>query len=334
MADNNSIMALASKLRIPAPELTKDGRVLPPCTVKSFLVPHPDWEIKQKEKELSDLLPKSLPAVPGVSGNQSNAHLHLDFNTFGPKVLLSESQVCLQTATNVQKALRTALIHPAVEQSLLPAPTSDHHPGLMMVEDLRCLTKSNREVFTKNGVEFFYPAMPEHILGGPSKFQQYLLSCLVFGWYPTHFRQKKLSQATYDDLTTLANRISEHDDKSSKFQAPKTMTLCPFKDCPYICSSQYSAMKHAMTEHYHTWVVCGVCLCYSTLSLMTNVASVRGLLSLREHILLCRSSSGSPSEVAPPKEVPLGKSSLTSCSGSVGTPEDDANADGGSADGT
>ena len=88
MADN-IITASTSKPRIPVPEVTEDGHVLPPCKVESFPAPHPDWKIQQEEKELSDLLPKSLPTDPGVSGNQSTARLHLEFERFVPKESLS-----------------------------------------------------------------------------------------------------------------------------------------------------------------------------------------------------------------------------------------------------
>ncbi len=328
----NIITASTSKLRIPMPELTEDGRVLPPCTVKSFPVPHPDWKIQQ-EKELSDLLPKSLPTVPGVSGNRSTACLHLEFKQFVPKESLSELQAHLQTATNIQKALRTALIHPAVEQSLLPTPTSDHHPGLVTVEDLRCLTKDDHGALSKNGVEFFYLVLCEHLLSGSVKSQQYLLSCLVFGWYPSHFCQKKLSQAMYKDLTLLADRILKFDDKSTTFQSSKSLTMCPFVDCFHMCSSQYAAVKHAMREHYHTWVVCGICLCRFAPSLSMNVSPGWGLITLKEHILLCGSPAGSSMEEAPPKEVPPARSSPVSVLGSVGTLDDNANAEGDDADG-
>ncbi len=63
------ITASTSKPRLPMPELMEDGHVLPPCTVKSFPAPHPTWKIQRGERERSDILPKSLPIVPGVLGN-------------------------------------------------------------------------------------------------------------------------------------------------------------------------------------------------------------------------------------------------------------------------
>ncbi len=51
-----------------APQLTEDGRVLPPCTVDCFPAPHPDWVIQIGEKELNDLLPSTLPVILGVMG--------------------------------------------------------------------------------------------------------------------------------------------------------------------------------------------------------------------------------------------------------------------------
>ncbi len=73
------IMAPASKPRLPMPTLTEDGRVLPPCTVKCFPAPHPAWRMKRGEKELANMLPKSLPIVPGVVGNWSTTLLELEF---------------------------------------------------------------------------------------------------------------------------------------------------------------------------------------------------------------------------------------------------------------
>ncbi len=191
-ADNNSkcaegataakvIMAPASKPKLPLPELTEEGRVLPPCTVRSFPAPHPGWKMELGEKDLSDLLPKSLPIVQGVLGNRSTALLELDFQRFIPREQLSDSQARLQTTANIQQALWAALIHPLVEKSLLSPPTADDHPGLVTVEDLRCLSPDDRANLKMNGVEFFYPALQEHFTGGSTKTQQYLLSCLVFG---------------------------------------------------------------------------------------------------------------------------------------------------------
>ncbi len=201
---------------------------------------------------LSDLLPKTLPIVQGVSGNRSTALLELDFQQFVPWKLLSESQAHLQTTVNIQEALRAALIHPSVEKSLLSAPTADHHPGLVTVDDLRCLSPDDHASLKTKGVEFFYPALREHFIGGSTKTQQYLLSCLVFGWYPSHFRQKKVGQKTHERLTYLADRIEKLDGGSATFQSTNTLTMCPFPKCLYMCSSQPAAVKHAMRVHYHT----------------------------------------------------------------------------------
>ncbi len=63
-----------------------------------------------------------------------------------------------------------------------------------------------------------------------------------------------------------------------------------------------------------------------------NISSGRGLITLREHILLCGIPAGSSMEVALPKEVPSARSLPVSVSGSLGAPDDDANAEGGDAD--
>ncbi len=265
------IMASTSKPRLPMPALTEDGCVLPPCTVRSFPAPHPEWKMQLGAKELADMLPKSLPIVPGVVVNRSTALLELEFPWFIPKGQLSDTQVHLQTATRIQKALRTTLIHPAVEQSLLPTPTPDHHLGLVTVEDLRCLTQDDHATLSKNRVEFFFPILREHLVGGSTKSQQYLLSCRVFGWYPSHFQQKKLGKETHEHLTLLSDRIEKYDGGSTTFQASKLLTMCPFPDCLYMCSSQYAVVKNAMRQHYHTWVVCGACLCHFAPNIFTNI---------------------------------------------------------------
>ncbi len=79
------ITASTSKPRLPMPKLMEDGCVLPPCTVKSFPAPHPAWKIQIGERELSDLLPKSLPIVPGVLGNRSMLSWNWSFNGSFPR---------------------------------------------------------------------------------------------------------------------------------------------------------------------------------------------------------------------------------------------------------
>ncbi len=115
-----------------------------------------------------------------------------------------------------------------------------------MVDDLRCLSKDDRATLSKNGIDFLFPVLHEHLVGGSSKSQQYLLSCRVFGWYPSHFRQKKLSKEMHEQLTYLSDQIDKLDGRSATFQASKSLTMCPFPDCLYMCSSQYAAVKHAM----------------------------------------------------------------------------------------
>ncbi len=95
------IMAPVLTSNLPAPQLTEDGHVLPPCSVDCFPVPHPDWVIQIGEKELNDLLPSTLPVVTGVKGNRSTSLLSLDFGKFVPKEQLSGSEVHLRTATNI-----------------------------------------------------------------------------------------------------------------------------------------------------------------------------------------------------------------------------------------
>ena len=319
------ITAPTSKPRLPTPTLMEDGHVLPPCTVRSFPAPHPEWKMQLGEKELTDMLPKSLPIVPGVVGNQSTALLELEFQWFIPKGQLSDTQVRLQIATRIQKALRTALIHPAVEQSLLPAPTPDHHPGLVTVEDLRCLTQDDRANLSKNRVEFFFPILRKHLVSGSTKLQQYLLSCWVFGWYPSHFRQKKLGKETHEHLTLLSDHIEKYNGGSTTFQASKSLTMCPFPDCLYMCSSQYATVKHAMPQHYHTWVVCGTCLCHFAPNIFTNVSSGQNLIALKEHILLCGSPAGPSMPEASAERVPSARSSPVSVPGSIDALDDDAN---------
>ncbi len=99
------IMAPAPGSHLPAPELGEDGHVLPPCSLKCFPAPHPMWAMKVGSKELNDLLLKTLPIVPGVVGNRSTTLLSLEFKKFVPKGQLSDSQVCLQMASNIQVAL-------------------------------------------------------------------------------------------------------------------------------------------------------------------------------------------------------------------------------------
>ncbi len=283
---------------LPAPQLTEDGRVLPPCTVDCFPALHPDWAIRIGEKELNDLLPSTLPVVPGVVGNRSTSLLSLDFGRFIPKEKLSAAEVCLRTATSIQKVLQKALVHPSVEESLHPAPTVDWHPGLVTIEDLRCLSKKERMKFSADGIEFFFPISRDHITGGPTghacKIQQYLLACLVFGWYPAHFRQKKVAKDTISKLSSLSKWINELDGGLATFQSCNSITMCPFSDCLYMCSSQYAAVKYAMLQHYHMMMVCGSCLCHFAPSLATSVAVGCTTVSFKEHILMCGSMANPP----------------------------------------
>ncbi len=326
------ITAPAPESHLPSPELGEDGRVLPPCSLKCFPAPHPAWAMQVGNKELNDLLPKTLPIVPGVVGNRSTTLLSLDFEKFIPKGRLSDSQAHLQTASNIQVALRKALIHPAVERSLLSPPTAAHHPGLVTVEDLRCLSPADRTTLNADGIEFFFPVLQGHLLGG-TKIQQYLLACLVFGWYPAHFRQKKVAKETRERLTYLADHITEHDGGSATFQSCKTITMCPFKDCLFMCSSQYTVVKHAMWEHYHTLLVCGSCLCHFVPSLSTNITMGRTFLSLKEHILMCGNPADpSLAETSAGKE-PSARSTPVSVSSSIVVSGNNASTIEGSADG-
>ncbi len=239
------IMAPTPGLHLPASELGEDGHVLPLCSLKCF----PAWAMKVGSKELNDLLPKTLPIVPGVVGNRSTALLSLEFKKFIPKGQLSDSQVHLQMASNIQVALRKALIHPSIEKSLLSPPTAAHHPGLVTVDDLRCLSPADQMTLNAKGIEFFFPILQGHLVEG-TKVQQYLLSGLVFGWYPSpsHFCQKKVAKDTCQWLTYLADQITKHDGSSDTFQSSNSITMCPFKNCLSMCSSQQTAVKHAMRE--------------------------------------------------------------------------------------
>ncbi len=138
---------------------------------------------------------------------------------------------------------------------------------------------------------------------------------------------------TQEQLTLLADCIEKYDDGSTTFQSSKSLTMCPFLDCLYMCSSQYVAVKHVMCKHYHTWVVCGICLCHFTPSLSTNVSLGRSLITLKEHILLCGSPASSSMEEASPEEVPSARSTPVSVSASVGVPDDSTNTVGGDANG-
>ena len=106
---------------------------------------------------MNDLFPSTLPVVPGVAGNRSTSLLSLDFGKFIPKEKLSAAEVRLRTATSIQKALRKALVHPSVKKSLHPAPTMDWHPGLVTIEDLRCLSEKERAKLSADGIKFFFP---------------------------------------------------------------------------------------------------------------------------------------------------------------------------------
>ena len=119
------------------------------------------------------------------------------------------------------------------------------------------------------------------------KIQQYLLSCLIFGWYPSHFRQKKVAKETREQLTRLADHITELDGGSDTFQSCQSITICLFKDCLFMCLSQYAAVKHAMRKHYRTWMVCSSCLCHFAPSFSTSVAVGRTLISFKEHVMMC-----------------------------------------------
>ena len=139
-SDTDATTASAATSRLPTPQLTEDGCVLPPCTVGCFPAPQPDWAMEVTHKDLSSCLPESLPAVQGVAGNRGTALLSLDFEHFIPKEEMSDTQARLRTTTSIQVALRKVLVHPDVEGSLLPPPTDERHPGLITVDDLRCLS--------------------------------------------------------------------------------------------------------------------------------------------------------------------------------------------------
>ncbi len=329
------ITAPATKSCLPAPALTEDGHVLTPCTVECFPAPHPDWTMQVGNKDLDDHLLKDLPIVPGVTGNRSTALLSLGFDWFIPKEQLSDPQAHLQMATNIQVALWKALIHPAVEGSLLPAPDADHHLGLVTMEDLRCLSSADRENLKDKGVEFFFPVLRGHLVEG-TKIQQYLLSCLIFGWYPSHFHQKKVAKETRKQLTRLADRITELDGGSDTFQSCQSITICPFKDCLFMCSSQYAAVKHAMRKHYRTWMVCGSCLCHFAPSFSTSVAVGRTLISFKEHVMMCGNLDGLPvartsaGKVSSTRSTPVSISSSIPVSGdNAGLVKDDTDSAGG-----
>ncbi len=335
--------APATVSRLPVPQTTEGGRVLPPCTVSSFPAPHPDWAIKVTEKDLSSLLPDDLPSVKGVKGNRSTALLKLDFDKFVPSEDLSDSEIHLCTADNIQKALRKALVHPEVEKSLLPPPTADRHPGLVTIEDLRCLSEKDQKALKALKIQFF-PILQDHITGGPSghshKVQQYLLAGLVFGWYPAHFRQKKLDKVLIEDLGCLAQRIKRFDGGLSTFQSCNTLVMCPFPDCLYMCSSQYHAVKHAMLEHYRTMMVCGSCLCYVAPTLAASITVGSSLMSFKDHILVCGGmagpSTGGPSTGKGPstsgasaENADLAQDDATSAKDSTASAKGDANGAGG-----
>ncbi len=330
-SDADVTTASTTTSHLPAPQLTEDGRVLPPCTVECFPVPHPDWAMEVTHKDLNDRLPESLPAVQGVTGNRSTALLSLDFGEFIPKGEMSDSQARLRTAANIQVALRKVLVHPDIEGSLLPPPTDERHPGLMTINDLRCLSPAERKTFKAEGIKFFFPVLRGHLVGGP-KIQQYLLACLVFGWYPSQFRQKKVAKEMKDQMTFLADRIKKYDGGSDTFQSCHSITMCPFKDCLFICSSQYSTVKHAMLEHYHTSMVCGFCLCYTMPSFSTNVTAGCTLISFKDHVLMCGSSADPSLTEASAGMGLLARSTPISTSSSVVAPDDNVSAIGDDAD--
>ncbi len=302
---------------LPAPRRSESGRVLPPCTIDCFPAPHPDWEMEIDEKALNDLLPDDLPAVLGVKGNQSLSLLSVNLKKFFPQEELTNSQTHLRTATNIQKALRKALVHPEVVKSLRPAPTADWHPGLLTIDDLRGLSPKERTTLEEGEIRFFFPILQEHITRGPTgrdrKIQQYLLAGLVFGWYPVHFRQKKLAKDTIKDLGSLSKRIQKYNGGSRTFQSSNSLVMCPFPDCLYMCSSQPHAVKHAMLEHYHTMMACGSCLCHVAPSLTSTVTVGHMTMSFKEHVLMCGgpavqsttgpSAGGKPSSGGAPSSV-------------------------------
>ena len=320
---------------LPAPQRTEDGCVLPPCTASCFPAPHPDWVVEIGEKELNDLLPDNLPAVSGVKGNWSLSLLSVDLRKFLPKEELTDSETCLRTATNIQKVLRKALVHPEVVKSLRPAPTADRHPGLLTIEDLRCLSKKERTTLEEGKIQFFFPILQEHITGGPKghtrKIQQYLLAGLVFGWYPAHFRQKKLAKETIKDLGSLSKWIKKYDGGSHTFQSSNSLVMCPFPDCLYMCSSQPHAVKHAMMEHYHTMMVCGSCLCHVAPTLASTVTVGCTTMSFKEHVLMCGGpavqSAAGPSTGEEPSTsgAPAGFSASVAASNDADSANDNAN---------
>ncbi len=212
-----------------------------------------------------------------------------------------------------------------------------------MVEDLRCLSEEERAKFGTDGIKFFFPISRDHTTGGPTgharKVQQYLLACLVFGWYPAHFCQKKVAKDTISKLGSLSKWINELDGGSATFQSCNTLTMCPFLDCLYMCSSQYAVVKHAMLQHYHTMMVCGSCLCHYAPSLTTSVTVGSFSISFKEHVLMCGSmahppsagpSAGEgPSTSSTPVSVP---SSVAASSDNAGLAKDDARNSAGGAD--
>ncbi len=320
---------------LPALQHTEDGRVLPPCTVSCFPAPHPDWVIEIGEKELNDLLPDDLPAVSGVKGNRSLSFLSMDLGKFLPKKELTDSETHLRTATKIQRALQKALVHPEVVKSLRPAPTADWHPGLLTIEDLRCLSKKERTALEEGEIQFFFPILQEHITGGTKghtrKIQQYLLAGLVFGWYPIHFRQKKLAKGTIKDLESLSKWIKKYDGGSHTFQSSNSLVMCPFPDCLYMCSSQPHAVKHAMMEHYHTMMVCGSCLCHVAPTLASTVTVGCTTMSFKEHVLMCGGpavqSAAGPSTGEEPSTsgAPAGFSASVAASNDADSANDNAN---------
>ncbi len=201
----------------------------------------------------------------------------------------------------------------------------------MTIDDLRCLSPAERKTFEVEGINFFFPILRGHLVGGP-KVQQYLLACLVFGWYPSQFRQKKVAKEMKDQMTFLADRIKKYNGSSDTFQSCNSITMCPFKDCLFICSSQYSAVKHAMLEHNHTSMVCGFCLCYTVPSFSTNVTAGHTLISFKDHILMCGSSTD-PSLTEASAGTGLSvRSTPVSTSSSVVAPDDNTSAVGDDAD--
>ncbi len=178
-------------------------------------------------------------------------------------------------------------------------------------------------------------------MGHTHKIQQYLLACLVFRWYPAHFRQKKVAKDTISKLGSLSKWINELDGGLATFQSCNAITMCPFPDCLYMCSSQYTAVKHAMLQHYHTMMVCGSCLCHFVPSPTTSVAVGCTSVSFKEHVLMCGSmanpppagpSAGEgPSTSSTPVSVP---SSSVALGGNADLARDDASSARNGTDGT